>query len=255
MRALIAAAAILLVLTSCSTQPSEPASAVDPDPVSDGATAAGADPSGQPTSPSAPDPPSPTPPPPPSADILAPTPAVPEAPFYPDESERPSDRDNDLLLLSGSPVIASGDPLAIEGQLLDLTAAPVTGATIELWQSDAAGVYLHPDDPSAAERDSYFQSYGETSTDLDGVWRFRTIVPGPHDGEPRQLHVKVTLAGRELLTTRLYFAEDPALASDPTALELEDGLVALTLVPEPDVDEVGFALQAVTHNLIVDTTP
>ena len=249
MRVLLAASALLLVTVTCGAQsasppPSAPAAA-------EPAAPAPVEP--QPSEPAAPVPPTAAEAPeaePASTTLLQPTPAFPLGEFYPAESERPSDGDADLLLLVGSPVIATGEPLLLERQRLDLAAQAVADVAIELWQADAQGNYLGGDDTSS-ERDPYFQSYGQATSDSAGSWSSRTLVPGPHDGQPRQLHVRVTLDERELLVTRLFFAGDPALDAGAAA-DLGEDLNAVVIAPEPFTDEVGFALQRASHILIVD---
>ena len=189
----------------------------------------------------------------PAPDLLNATPSLPEGPYYPGEAQRPSDQDADLLLLTGSPAIASGEPLLLDGQLLvDVDGQPVADATIELWQADVQGIYLHPDDPPADTRDAYFQSYGETLTDQAGAFSFRTIVPAPYEDRPRHLHLKVTRDGAELLTTQIFLAGDEALAADEIAAELGSDLTVISLMPEPGVDEVGLAVQRAEQILVVE---
>ena len=42
-----------------------------------------------------------------------------------------------------------------------------------------------------------------------------TIIPGPADGRPRHLYVKVQAPGGPVLTTQLFFPDDPANPIDP----------------------------------------
>ncbi len=181
------------------------------------------------------------------------TPLLAEGPYYPNVETRPSDSDSDLLLLTGSPAIASGQPLQLDGQLRDTAGDPVAGATIELWQTDVQGIYLHPNDPRVDERDAYFQSYGEALTDDAGAFSFRTIFPGLYEDRPRHLHVKVKLDGAELLTTHIYFAGDPELATDSQTAGLGPELLdAISITPLAGVDEVGFAISTASHIIVVD---
>ena len=260
MRALLAATAILSVLAACSggsddaateprpaaSPPAEPSGEVEP-PLASGIDPPQSSDAGRETvaeEPSTPEP-----------QLLRPTPELPEGPYYPRERQRPSDRDSDLLLLSGSPAIASGEPLELEGQLVDVEGEPIAGALVELWQTDAQGIYLHGDDPRAAARDPYFQSYGQSESDADGRWQFRTITPAPYEGRPRHLHLKVTRAGTDLLTTQLFFANDAALASDSISADLGEDLAAVTIAPEPATDEAGLAVQRATSTLVVELRP
>lgn len=186
---------------------------------------------------------------------LSSTPALPEGDYYPPEQERPSDRDADLLLLSGSPAIATGNPIVLEGQLLDMEGSPVEGASIEIWQADSQGIYLHPEDPRTNARDPYFQSYGTATTDTGGRWTFRTVAPAPSDDRARHIHVKVRRNDRELLTTQIFFAGDPNLADDPLLAELDEDLAALLIRPAPGTDADNRPVSLARHTLVVDLTP
>jgi protocatechuate 3,4-dioxygenase beta subunit len=50
----------------------------------------------------------------------------------------------------------------------------------------------------------------------DGAFRFRTILPELYSGRTRHYHVKVQSPASRLLTTQLYFPNEPA--------DLRDGL-------------------------------
>jgi protocatechuate 3,4-dioxygenase beta subunit len=77
------------------------------------------------------------------------TPAQMEGPYYP--VDKPEDRDNDLVSLAGAVGQPTGDILEFSGRVLDANGTPVPGAVVEIWQTDAGGVYLHPGDPGTAE--------------------------------------------------------------------------------------------------------
>jgi len=99
----------------------------------------------------------------------------------------------------------AGDPLVITGYVLDANCAPIPGAWLDFWQADAGGVY----DATS------FRLRGHQFTDADGRFRLDTIIPGPADGRPRHLYVKVQASGGGVLTTQLFFPDDPANAIDP----------------------------------------
>ena len=155
------------------------------------------------------------------------TPSQPEGPFYP--VEKPADRDSDLTVVAGQDRVATGEVLLLTGLLLDTAGEPVSGATIEIWQTDANGIYLHPDDPGIESRDAAFQGYGEATTDGSGGWTFTTVDPGRYEPRPRHVHVKVIVDGIEVLTTQIYFSDDPDAARLDEALVAEvardDGLL------------------------------
>ena len=51
-------------------------------------------------------------------------------------------------------------------------------------------------------------------TGPDGAFRFRTIVPALYSGRMRHYRVKVQAPGSRLLTTQLYFPDEPANLRD-----------------------------------------
>ena len=151
------------------------------------------------------------------------TPAQQEGPYYP--VNKLQDRDNDLVELAGAAGTPAGQVVEFTGRVYDAQGMPLEGITIEIWQTDESGVYLHPNDPGTAGRDPNFQFYGEAVTDAGGNYRFRTILPGRYEPRPRHIHVKIKLDGRELLTTQFYFADEITLPGDEAALliDLEAG--------------------------------
>ena len=108
------------------------------------------------------------------------------------------------------PSETSGEVLLLYGQVLDVNGSPVPDTLVEIWQTDANGVYDHPQDPGTNGRDTTFQFFGMAATDADGWYAFRTIVPGRYEPRPRHIHFKVKQGGTELLTSQFYFSDDIA---------------------------------------------
>lgn len=117
-----------------------------------------------------------------------------------------------------------GEPIRIEGRVLDGDEEVINDAMIEIWQADAQGRYAHPADPRGSNAD--FAGFGRcgTGTDSESRFFFDTIKPGPaEDGHAP--HVSVIVFMRGLLThayTRIYFSDeataneaDPVLAQVP----------------------------------------
>jgi protocatechuate 3,4-dioxygenase beta subunit len=59
-----------------------------------------------------------------------------------------------------------------------------------------------------------FRYRGHVTTSSDGAFRFRTIVPALYPGRTRHYHVKVQAPGSRLLTTQLYFPNEPTNLRD-----------------------------------------
>jgi protocatechuate 3,4-dioxygenase beta subunit len=147
------------------------------------------------------------------------TPSQQEGPYYP--VDKPADHDNDLVNFAGAAEVPVGEVLVFNGVVYDASGIPVEGVVIEIWQTDSNGVYLHPDDPASDQRDRNFQFYGEAITGIDGVYSFRTLIPGYYEPRPRHIHVKVKRDGEVLLTTQFYFAKDVSYSDDRIHLVID----------------------------------
>ena len=167
------------------------------------------------------------------------TPAQQEGPYYP--VDKPADRDNDLTVLDGAAGAPAGEIVAFGGTLYDRNGRPIPNATIEIWQTDANGVYLHPGDPSTDQRDMNFQFYGEAVTDENGAYSFRTVFPGEYEPRPRHIHFKVKLDGETLITSQFYFASDNSGQPAPLIITLTSG-----------EDDAGNAIQTGQRDIILN---
>ncbi|NOS68810.1 MAG: intradiol ring-cleavage dioxygenase [Verrucomicrobia bacterium] len=136
------------------------------------------------------------------AEELILTPKQTEGPFYPDHL--PLDTDNDLLVVNDSITPAVGEITWLNGRVLDKNGAPVRNATVEIWQCDSKGVYLHSGDRNQSKRDAGFQGFGRFVTGSTGEYLFRTIKPVQYPGRTPHIHFKLKRGGKELLTTQCY---------------------------------------------------
>jgi len=93
----------------------------------------------------------------------------------------------------------------LSGYVLTRGCRPVSRALLELWHADDAGEYDNRG----------FRYRGHIFTDAQGRYRFRTIMPGLYPGRTRHYHLKVQAPTRPILTTQLYFPNEP--------LNLRDG--------------------------------
>lgn len=146
--------------------------------------------------------------------------------------------DHDVLAQPQPPRAPRGTVIELAGRLLDAAGEPVPDGMIEIWQANADGRYASPDDRrDDILLDPDFIGFGRAATAEDGVWRFRTIRPGPVPGPGNSLqspHVALSVFGRGLLkrlATRLYFADDPANGADPVLDLVPQGRRA-TLIAE-----------------------
>lgn len=153
------------------------------------------------------------------AQRLAATQRQTEGPFYPDKL--PLDQDNNLVNISGQREAAAGEITDLTGRILDMDGKPLRGVTIEIWQVDNNGHYIHSGD-AGAKNDPNFQGFGRFETGQNGEYRFRTIKPVPYPGRTPHIHVKLSKGGREMLTTQLYVRGHPLNERDGVLRSIRD---------------------------------
>src|SRR5215468_7881810 len=104
-----------------------------------------------------------------------------------------------------------GEPVTLQGRVVDGDGKPVGDALVEIWQANAHGKYAHPDDTQARPLEPGFNGFGRVFTDEEGRFRLTTIKPGPvpaPGGGMQAPHLNVTIFMRGLLkhlNTRMYF--------------------------------------------------
>jgi protocatechuate 3,4-dioxygenase beta subunit len=119
-----------------------------------------------------------------------------------------------------------GTPLEVRGRVRDTGGAGIPDAVLDVWGTDGAGLYdsQHPDHPVDCR--------GRIRSASDGSFVFRTVLPqsysiptdgpvgamlqqlGRHTFRPAHLHFRLSAPGFQPLTTAIYAAGDPYLASD-----------------------------------------
>lgn len=148
-----------------------------------------------------------------AADPLVATPTQTEGPFYP--TDWGGDVDNDLVVVQGEAARAQGVITHVLGRILDTSGTPVPGATVEIWQCDATGIYRHPRDSRGLRtRDAGFQGRGRALVAADGAYTFRTIRPVAYPGRTPHIHFAISAPGRTPLVTQMYVAGEPLNARD-----------------------------------------
>lgn len=130
-------------------------------------------------------------------------PEVTEGPYFVDEKLNRSDIRPDP---SGGPA-AEGTPLKLVFRVARVAAAGCTalsGATVDVWQCDANGVYSD----EAANRSvgrKFLRGY--QTTDANGAATFTTIFPGWYMGRTVHVHFKIRTTQGHTFTSQLFFDE------------------------------------------------
>ncbi len=123
------------------------------------------------------------------------TPAQTEGPFYTPRTPLKADFRKD----------APGEPVVLEGFVLDTKCRPLAGAWLDFWHADSGGAYDN----------GGFRLRGHQVADAQGRYKLETILPAFYPGRTRHIHVKVRAReGGRILTTQTYFPGEPANARD-----------------------------------------
>ena len=96
------------------------------------------------------------------------------------------------------------DSRRFQGRVLSTSCEPIDRALLDFWQCDNDGIY---------DNDG-FRLRGHQFSGSDGTFALETILPGLYPGRTRHIHVKVQRPGGAVLTTQLYFPDEPANATD-----------------------------------------
>ncbi|CAL9498240.1 carbohydrate-binding protein [Streptomyces sp. enrichment culture] len=124
-----------------------------------------------------------------------PTPPQMEGPYF-----KPNSPQRTSLLEAGTP----GVRLTVSGYVFGRGCQPMPGVLLDFWQADNNGAYDN----------TGFRFRGHQFTDARGAFQLTTIVPGLYPGRTRHIHVKAQAPGRPVLTTQLYFPNEPRNATD-----------------------------------------
>lgn len=155
--------------------------------------------------------------------------------------------DNDLLMnfrqepsQGGLP---QGERIIMFGRVVDQFGKPIPHTLVEMWQANAGGRYRHKNDKYLAPLDPSFGGVGRCLTDEQGMYRFRTIKPGPYPwpndmNSWRPAHIHVSVTGPSISTrliTQMYFEGDPLIPLCPIVHTLKDPLAVETMIGRLDM--------------------
>jgi protocatechuate 3,4-dioxygenase beta subunit len=130
-----------------------------------------------------------------------------------------------------------GEPTWVTGRVLSVDGKPIAGATIDVWQARADGVY------DIQEPEVEFELRGRVKSDAQGRYAFRTYKPkfygvpvdgpvgellrgmGRHPMRPAHMHLIASAPGYQQVITHAFVKGDPYLDSD-AVFAVKDSLIA-----------------------------
>jgi protocatechuate 3,4-dioxygenase beta subunit len=158
---------------------------------------------------------------------------------------------NAPLLENGASIVrrtlAEGEPAIVRGRVLDIAGKPIAGAIIDVWQTDANGMYDIQD-----SGDVNGNLRGRFKSDSEGRYEFKTIRPVPypipadgpvgkmlrsvnrHEWRAAHIHAIVEAPGFTSVTTHIFDKESKFLDSD-TVFGVKGSLIK-TFIKQSDGD-------------------
>ncbi len=121
-----------------------------------------------------------------------------------------------------------GQAMEVRGCILDESGKPISGATVDVWQSSPLGFYENQD-----QSQDEMNLRGRFETNAEGKFFFKTIRPagypvptnGPcgellraqdrHPNRPAHIHFMISKSGYKVLITQVFDGTDENLLSDP----------------------------------------
>jgi protocatechuate 3,4-dioxygenase beta subunit len=146
-----------------------------------------------------------------------PTPRETAGPYF-----KPNSPHRSLLIEPGE----TATTLRVFGRVMTTSCKPIAKTLLDFWHSDADGLY----DLKG------FRHRGHLFSDAAGYFELQTILPGLYAGRARHIHVRVQPAGGTILTTQLYFPDEPANHAD----SLFNPALVLKLTPNVTPLEASF---------------
>lgn len=98
----------------------------------------------------------------------------------------------------------AGTRIVVTGSVLSTECRPIPGALLDFWHADDRGEYDN----------AGYRLRGHQFADEHGRYRLETIVPGLYPGRTRHVHVRVQAPDQPILTTQLYFPDEPGNRND-----------------------------------------
>jgi hydroxyquinol 1,2-dioxygenase len=150
---------------------------------------------------------------------------------------------------NGASIVRSptpGDPLFVSARVVDQDGAPIAGAEVDVWHSSPEGLYEQQD-----EKQAEMNLRGKFTTDADGRFGFRTVLPagypipidgptgellaaqGRHNMRPAHIHFLIYKPGHKTLISQVYVKGAPYIDTD-VQFGVTEALVGDYVRHEPD---------------------
>jgi hydroxyquinol 1,2-dioxygenase len=163
---------------------------------------------------------------------------------------------------------AAGQPLHVQGRVLDLAGRPVADAVVNVWQSDERGLYDVQDDFSP----DHMWGRGRIRCDAEGRYAFWSVMPTPYPApmdaalgdllrnttqqfwRPAHLHFAIQTATADPLVTHIFVRGSEYVDCD-VAFGVRPGLIADFIEhaagPAPDGRVMDRAFRTLDYDFVL----
>jgi protocatechuate 3,4-dioxygenase beta subunit len=116
---------------------------------------------------------------------------------------------NNLVQKTGSFYAAFGEIIYVQGNITDSFNVPISGAIVEIWQTNSAGKYQTLLDENSDLVDKNFGMSGRTTTDNLGNYYFITVMPGFYLNRSPHINFNIYHSKFGKIETEMYFQDHP----------------------------------------------
>jgi protocatechuate 3,4-dioxygenase beta subunit len=147
-----------------------------------------------------------------------------------------------------------GHPLRLGLRVVDASCAPVPGAVVEIWHTDATGDYSAFADGGGGKDEGKGTTFlrGSQTANDDGIVEFMSLYPGWYPGRAVHIHLRVHIGETTVLTSQLFF-DDAYSAEIFTTGEYESNGQPSTLTANDSIAGDPEAEGSLLHLSAADT--
>jgi protocatechuate 3,4-dioxygenase beta subunit len=161
-----------------------------------------------------------------------------------------------LLIVNDAITPAIGEITWLSGRVLSASGEPLRNVTVEIWQVDKNGAYLHSRTGNREKRDANFQGFGRFVTGSNGEYVFRTIKPVAYPGRTPHIHFALKMKGQEKFTTQCYIEGEPQNERDGVLRGITDPKArASVIVPFRALPKSTIGELAARFDIVLGVTP
>lgn len=152
-----------------------------------------------------------------------------------------------------------GHPLRVGIRVVNEQCRPISGATVDIWHTDAGGDYSEYEDGGTGKDEGSGSTFcrGAQTSDDNGILEFLTIYPGWYPGRTVHIHASVRIEG-EIATTQLYLDESLTQSVHSTGEYAQFGAQDTSWAADPLVgrpaDDGSLLVASAANTLLGDGT-